>query len=399
MFKINLIVLVIGLTCLTSCKSDSNNKIEKENISKITSPTVLEKRFQKLLDYPVGATNFPRSMSLNPEVIHKVNSNDWTSGFFPGNLWLIFKLTGNNKYANRAKLWTALMENQKTNNRTHDMGFKVYCSFGEGLKIDPDNAYYKSVILESAKTLSTRYDRKVGLIRSWDFNKDVWDFPVIIDNMMNLELLFEATKISGDSTFYNIAVKHANNTLKNQFRPDGSVFHVVNYDTITGQVKTKDTHQGFNVKSSWARGQAWAIYGYTMAYRYTKDSKYLSQAEQTLKFYMEHKNLPRDGVPYWDFNDPGIPNAPRDVSAAALVSSAAFELYKFTKNKHFLNFGIKLINVLNSESYLLSETVNGPFVLDHSTGNWPKKDEIDQPIVYADYYFLEALLRQENLKS
>jgi uncharacterized protein YyaL (SSP411 family) len=276
------------------------------------------------------------------------------------------------------------------------MGFKIYCSFGEGLKVE-DNPFYKDVIVQSAKTLSTRFNSKVGLIRSWDFNSDIWEFPVIIDNMLNLELLFEATKISGDSTYHKIAETHASTTLKNHFRPDNSIYHVVVYDTITGAVKMKVTHQGFNDDSSWARGQGWGIYGYTMAYRYTKNPAFLKQAEATAKFYMEHKNLPEDGVPYWDFNDPAIPNAPRDASAAALVTSGLYELYGFTKNKVYLDFANKVLANLNSSKYLLNDTVNGPFILNHSTGNWPKNDEIDEPISYADYYFLEALLRQKAL--
>ncbi|MDW5290935.1 glycoside hydrolase family 88 protein [Formosa sp. PL04] len=395
MTKFNYFVLVIGLTFLfTGCKSETKNSKES---SEITLKTPLEERFKQLLDYPVGADSFPRSMSLNPVEIHTVPSKDWTSGFFPGNLWQIYHLTGDTAYITKAKAWTALMENQKENDRTHDMGFKIYCSFGEGLKVEPDNKAYKDVIVESAKTLITRYDSNVKSIRSWDFNKDVWDFPVIIDNMMNLELLFESTKITGDSTYYNIAVQHANTTLKNQFRADGSVYHVVNYDTISGDVKTKDTHQGFNTNSSWARGQGWAIYGYTMCYRYTKDPAYLAQAEHTIKFYMEHENLPEDGIPYWDFNDPDIPNSPRDASAASLITSALFELYSFTEKETYLDFANGTLNILNSDAYLLNDKVMGPFLLNHSTGNWPKNDEIDEPIVYADYYFLEALLREQNL--
>ncbi|AUS06335.1 glucuronyl hydrolase [Tamlana carrageenivorans] len=395
MLKVSFFVLVLGLTFLNiGCKSEA--KTDKENMQ-IELKSALESRFQKLLDYPVGANNFPRSMSINPVTIQTVNSNDWTSGFFPGNLWQLYKLTGNTLYQEKAKTWTKLVENQKENDRTHDMGFKVYCSFGEGLKQNPNNSYYKDVILESAKTLTTRYHDTVQSIRSWDFNKDVWDFPVIIDNMMNLELLFEATKLSGDSIYHQIAVKHANTTLKNQFRADQSVFHVVNYDTISGAVKTKDTHQGFNRNSSWARGQAWAIYGYTMCYRYTKDPAYLNQAKATTAFYMQHKNLPKDGVPYWDFNDPKIPNAPRDASAAAVVTSALFELFTFTNDTGYLEFANKVLSHLNSKDYILDSTVKGPFILDHSTGNWPKNDEINEPIVYADYYFLEALLRKQEL--
>ena len=277
------------------------------------------------------------------------------------------------------------------------MGFKVFCSFGNGLKYE-DNQNYKDIIVKSAQTLSTRFNENIGSIRSWDFNKDVWQFPVIIDNMMNLELLFEATKISGDSTFHKLAVTHANTTLKNHFRPDNSCYHVVDYDTISGQPRMKVTHQGFNDESSWARGQGWGIYGYTMAYRYTNNPKYLERAKATADFFLNHKNLPEDGIPYWDFEDPAIPNAPRDVSAGTVVSSALVELYKYTKNNTYLNYSKKVVNSLKSDKYILDQTIEAPFLLDHSTGNWPKKDEMDEPIVYGDYYFLETLLRLKDLE-
>ncbi|WP_445733982.1 glycoside hydrolase family 88 protein [Mariniflexile sp.] len=383
---------VFGVTALlSSCKS--NVKIEDEK----TIDVLLQHRYTKLLEYPIDSLSFPRSMTVKTGNIEKVPSSDWTSGFFVGNLWQLHKLTGNAAYKERAEKWNAFIEKEKFNDKTHDIGFKVFSSFGQGLTVEDDNQDYKNIIVQSAKTLSTRFNTTVGAIRSWDFNKDVWEFPVIIDNMLNLELLFEATKISGDSTYHNIAVQHANTTLKNHFRKDNSTYHVVVYDTITGKPKDKVTHQGFNNESSWARGQAWAIYGYTMGYRYTKDKAYLNQAEATANFFINHKNLPEDGIPYWDFNDPSIPNAPRDVSAATVVASAFIELYGFTKDDKYLNYSKKVLNSLNSSTYILSSEVNGPFILDHSTGNWPKNDEIDAPIVYADYYYLEAILRMKAL--
>jgi len=261
---------------------------------------------------------FPRSVNLKTSTIKKVPSKDWTNGFFAGNLWQIYELTGNEDFKKKAKEWTAFIEKEKHNNRTHDMGFKVFCSFGNGLRLE-DNQVYKDIIVKSAQTLSTRFNENIGSIRSWDFNKDIWQFPVIIDNMMNLELLFEATKISGDSSYHKLAIKHGNTTLKNHFRPDNSTWHVLDYDTITHQPRLKVTHQGFSNNSAWARGQAWAINGFTMMYRYTKDSKYLEQAKATTDFFINHKNLPEDGIPYWDFNNPSIPNVSKDVSAAAIV--------------------------------------------------------------------------------
>lgn len=394
MIKLNHILIFLGFTmAFICCKPEGKSD---KTTTETESKTVLEDRFQYLLDYPADAAGFPRSMSLEPQEIHKVPSKDWTSGFYPGNLWLIYQLNQNEDFKKKAMEWTSFMEDQKSNDGTHDMGFKIYCSFGEGYKILQSEAY-KNVILESAKTLSTRFNEKVGSIRSWDFNKDIWDFPVIVDNMMNLELLFVATQLSGDSTYHKIAVQHAKTTLKNHVRPDNSIFHVVDYDPITGEINDQYTHQGYSKESSWARGQSWAIYGFTMAYRYTKNADFLAQAEATTKFFLEHPNLPEDGIPYWDFNDPAIPDAPRDASAGAIVASALLELYSITKNPDYLKYADKVLASLNSESYLLDGSIKGPFILNHSTGNWPKNDEIDEPIVYADYYFLEALLRKKDL--
>lgn len=354
----------------------------------------LSSRFEQFLMYPIDSVGFPRSMSKTG-VIHKVPSKDWTSGFYVGNLWQIYSLTRDSRYKEYATQWIPFLEKEKYNAGTHDMGFKIFCSFGYGYKITQSEAY-KKVIIQSAQTLSTRFNKKVGSIKSWD-NRAKWDFPVIIDNMMNLELLFEASKMTGDDSFKKIAIQHANTTLKNHFRKDNSCFHVVSYDTITGKVKSKNTHQGYSDDSSWARGQAWAVYGYTMAYRYTKDKSYLKQAEATAQFFINHKNMPADGIPYWDFNMPDIPNTTRDASAAAIMASALFELYGITKNEEYLNYSNKVIQSLSSEKYLLNESVNAPFILDHSTGDWSKKAELDEPINYADYYFLEALIRQKSL--
>ena len=393
MIKFSNLVIILGFTVLVCCKPRNNSDMSSGNQD---VDVLLENRYKMLLDYPIDSMAFPRTMTVETGQIQKVPSKDWTSGFFVGNLWQLYQLTKDEVYKERAKLWTAFIEKEKFNDKTHDMGFKVFCSFGKGLEVE-NNETYKNIIVESAQTLSTRFNPKVGAIRSWDFNSDIWEFPVIIDNMLNLELLFEATKISGDSTFHKIAVAHANTTLKNHFRSDNSTWHVVVYDTIAGSVKDKLTHQGFSNESSWARGQGWAIYGYTMAYRYTKDIAYLKQAEATANFFMNHKNLPEDGIPYWDFNDPSIPNAPKDVSAATLVASGLVELYRFTKNEAYLNYSKKVVNSLKSTDFILDDTVKGPFVLNHSTGNWPKNDEVNEPIVYADYYYLETILRIKAL--
>ena len=366
------------------------------NIDNSITNKQLNNRFVKLLEYPIDSLGFPRSMSVKTGVIKKVPSKDWTSGFYVGTLWQLYTLTGDIKYKEYASKWNSFLEKEKFNNRTHDMGFKIYCSFGKGFQINKSE-YYKKIIIKSAQTLCTRFNKKIGSIKSWDHNEDKWDFPVIIDNMMNLELLFEASKLTGDDAYKQIAIKHANTTLKNHFRKDNSCFHVIGYDTLSGKVKSKNTHQGYSDSSSWARGQSWAVYGFTMAYRYTKDKAYLKQAEATAKFFINHQNMPEDGISYWDYNYPNIPNTTRDASAAAVMASALLELYSFTKNEAYLNYSNKVINSLSSDKYLLSKSVEAPFVLDHSTGDWSKKAELDEPIVYADYYFLEAIIRKKAL--
>jgi uncharacterized protein YyaL (SSP411 family) len=239
----------------------------------------------------------------------------------------------------------------------------------------------------------------VGCIRSWDHNKDKWGYPVIIDNMLNLELLFEATKLTGDSSFYNIAVSHANTTMKNHFRSDFSSYHVVDYDTITGNVVKKNTHQGYSHESAWARGQAWALYGYTMCYRETKDLKYLRQAENIAGFILNHPNLPKDLVSYWDFNAPDIPNEPRDASAAAIIASALYELSGYSVNaKTYRDKAGKILRSL-TDNYRAKPSEARGFILLHSTGSKPMNSEVDVPLNYADYYYLEAILRLKKLNE
>jgi unsaturated chondroitin disaccharide hydrolase len=394
MNKVSFFTLILGFALLaTACKSGINSQTKNTSA---TASTLLETRYSMLLEYPVDSMSMPRSMNLKSNLIKKVPSRDWTSGFFAGNLWQLYRLTGNSEYRKQAEKWTPFSKKESVNNGSHDVGFKVYCAFGEALKVE-NKPEYKDIIIKGAETLCTRFNERTGAIRSWDFNKDIWEYPVIIDNMMNLELLFEATKLSGNKKYHDIAVKHANTTLKNQFRADNSCYHVVDYNPDTGPVRKKTTLQGYNDDSVWARGQAWAVYGFTMSYRYTKDPAYLKQAEATAQFFITNKNLPEDGIPYWDFKDPSIPNAARDVSAATVMASALYELYTYTKNKSYLTYAEKVIRTLESDNYIVNPKINAPFILDHSTGNWPKKDEIDEPIVYADYYFLEALLRKKEL--
>ncbi len=385
---------IIILFLLSSCQSSQNKNTDNQQKTTALNYTYAN-RFENLLNYPVNPNKIPRGIDKNFKKMKTSKSPTWTSGFFAGNLWLIYELTNDKRFKDRALEWTKIVEIEKYNDEHHDIGFKIYNSFGHAYK-NIQNEEYSNVIITAAKTLTNRYDDNIKAIQSWNAKEGKWDYPVIIDNMMNLELLFEATRITQDSTFHHVAVNHANTTLKNHFRKDHSTYHVVDYNP-DGSVKAKKTHQGYNDSSAWARGQAWAVYGYTMAYRYTKNEAYLAQAEQTARFYLSHENLPQDGIPYWDFDDPDIPQAPKDVSASTIMASGFYELYEFTDNKTYLDYANKVLETLKQPEYLLDKSVEAPFILNRSTGNYNKNSEIDCPIVYADYYFLEALTSKDEI--
>lgn len=360
-----------------------------------TQTNLLLKEVEKAKDPKKPQLFSPRTIEAGH--LKLVASRDWTSGFFPGVLWYLDEFYGTEHWKNAAKKFTADVEQEKNNGTTHDMGFKVYCSVGNGYRLTHD-PHYRDVLVTAAKTLSTRFNPKTGVILSWDHSRDKWVNPVIIDNMMNLELLFEATKLTGDSSFYKIAVSHANTTMKNHFRADYSSYHVIDYDPQTGAVLKKNTHQGYSHESAWSRGQAWALYGYTMCYRYTKNPRYLAQAENVAKFILNHPNMPKDLVPYYDFDAPGIPNEPRDASAAALISSALYELNTYSKaRKDYRKKADQILESLSTK-YTAPAGSSFGFILLHSTGSKPGNFEVDAPLNYADYYYLEALLRKKNLK-
>jgi rhamnogalacturonyl hydrolase YesR len=276
------------------------------------------------------------------------------------------------------------------------VGFMLYCSSGNGFRLTGEEKYHE-IITTGAHSLMTRYKDKPGLVRSWDFNRDIWQYPVIIDNMMNLELLFEIARETNDSTMYKAAVGHAEKTMKHHFRPDYSCWHVVSYDTITGLPQLKQTHQGLTDNSAWARGQAWALYGYTMTYRETKSPRFLEHAKRIADYLLSHPAMPADKIPLWDFDAPE--NAPRDASAAAIIASALIELSQYApENKaEYLHFAEQQLLSLSSGKYFAKEGSNGHFILKHSTGNMPANSEIDAPLSYADYYYVEALMRYRNL--
>ncbi|PUZ22577.1 glucuronyl hydrolase [Chitinophaga costaii] len=341
-------------------------------------------------------TFFPQS--INPDgSLRKMRSDWWCSGFFGGSLWYLYEYTKDSTLQHAAATWTEAVSKEQYNTGTHDLGFMLYCSFGNGYRITHREAY-KKVLLNGAQSLSTRFHPAVGVIKSWN-NFKGYNYPVIIDNMMNLELLCEATKLSGNKNYYNIAVAHADKTMAQHFRPDYSSYHVVCYDSV-GTVLAKITAQGYADSSAWARGQAWGLYGYTVMYRETKDEKYLEQAKHIARFYMYHPRLPADKIPYWDFDAPHTDNEPRDASAAAIVAAALLELQQYVPKqlgKTYIDFATASLVSLSSPTYFAGEG-NHHFLIKHGTGHLPAHSEIDVPLIYADYYYIEALLRYDKLQ-
>jgi unsaturated chondroitin disaccharide hydrolase len=349
------------------------------------------------------STLIPRSIAAGKTDWRFVTYRDWTSGFWPGILWYAYEYTHDEQWKKQAARYSAalfpLVDSAAID---HDLGFQVYCSIGNGYRLTQDTAY-KTVLLRAADTLSKLFNPKVGTILSWPRSVPGTDWPLrhntIMDNMINLELLFWASKNGGNKNLYDIAVKHAETTMNNHFRPDYTSYHVVVYDTATGKKVKGITHQGYSDNSMWARGQSWAIYGYTMVYRETKDPRFLDFAQKVTDVYLA--KLPEDGIPYWDFNAPDIPNAPKDASAAAVTASALLELSTFVtdtaKANNYRTKAEAMLANLSSDKYQ-SRQQNNAFLL-HSTGHKPNGGEIDASIIYADYYYMEALLRLKKLKE
>lgn len=339
---------------------------------------------------------FPRSWKDGKS--RAVDAYDWTSGFFPGSLWIGYQLTGDETLKAEAEKYTARLHEIPAYKGTHDLGFMVYCSYGMQQAVENDEAS-AAAIVEAANSLSSRFCDSIGLIRSWDFGP--WNYPVIIDNMMNLEMLFWATRHTGDKTYYDISVRHADKTLANHFREDNSSYHVISYNN-DGTVESKGTFQGFSDDSSWARGQAWGLYGYTMCYRETGFERYLEHAQKIAELIMTHPNTPEDRIPYWDYDAPNIPDAPRDTSAAAVMASALFELSTMVEgelSQRYFDYGETLLMALSSDAYLARKGENGGFILKHAVGHLPAHSEIDVPLNYGDYYYLEAIRRYLALRG
>jgi unsaturated chondroitin disaccharide hydrolase len=381
----------------SSCKTLKAQADDKQALNYCVAQA--NKTAAEITDY----SRIPRSIANGKTEWRTVNYRDWTAGFWPGIEWYLYEYTKDNGWKERAdrtqQTLAPLVDSAAID---HDLGFEVFCSYGNGYRLT-GNPQYKQVLLRAADTLAKLFNPKVGTILSWPRQVPGTDYPkrhnTIMDNMINLELLFWASKNGGGQRLYDMAVRHATTTMQNHFRPDYTSYHVVVYDTATGQKVKGITHQGYSDSSMWARGQSWAIYGYSMVYRETKDSKFLDFAQKVTDVYLAR--LPADLIPYWDFNDPAIPNAPRDASAACVVASALLELSTFVGDKAkatmYREKADAMLKELSSPRYQ-SGTTNHAFLL-HSTGHKPAGGEIDASIIYADYYYIEALLRAKKLKE
>ena len=392
--RVSIAIAIFILLASTSCQSQKQNNKPDPALSAQFKQNLNDASAQyKILAKNLPPGKFPKTFFPKTGQYEFSNSGWWCSGFYPATLLYLYEQTKDKSLYDEAMRVMDTLKKEQFNKNTHDLGFMMYCPFGNANRIAP-KPEYKEILLNSAKSLSTRFNPLVGSIRSWESKPE--DFIVIIDNMMNLDLLFWATKASGDSSFYKIAVTHANTTIKNHFRPDNSSYHVLNYDPQTGAIKQKRTAQGAADESAWARGNAWGLYGFTVTYRETKDPNYLDQANKIAQFLLSHPNLPADKIPYWDFNAPDIPNALRDASAASVMASALLELSKYVdaeKSKQYFKAAEIILQSLSTSTYKAAPGTNGGFILQHGVGHLPGGTEIDVPLTYGDYYYVEAMMR------
>ena len=388
-------ILSIAFVLLTTSSFGQKHQAEIKQLISKTIPLAISQ--YKLLEKNTPDSSMPRSYDPQKRGLVFSDTKWWCSGFFPGTLWYIYEFSKDAEIKSIAEKRLNLLEPQKYFTGNHDLGFMIYCPFGNAFRIT-GNEKYKEVINIAAGSLATRYRPQIKSIQSWESNSRL-SCPVIIDNMMNLELLYWSSQNGGKELFKEIALNHANSTIQNHFRADNSSFHVIDYDLSSGKLIKRLTWQGANDSSAWARGQSWGLYGFTMMYRLTKDTRYLDQAKRIASFLLSHPNLPSDKIPYWDYNAPGIPNALRDVSAGTVMASALLELAQYSSKKeksNYINVAETILLSLGSENYLSANGDNGGFLLKHSVGSIPHKSELDVSLTYADYYFLEALERYQN---
>ncbi len=392
----NLFVLAVVL--VFQGWAQESNKNEPGDWLKNACSTIHLQLLQAAQNYQPGLN--PRSVKPDGTV-HLAPLSDWTTGFFPGSLWYGYEITQDKKMEGYAEKFTLALDSVRYLKNTHDLGFMLYCSYGNAYRLT-NNKEYLPVLQEGAKNLLARFSPTTGVIRSWDFGE--WKYPVIIDNMMNLEYLYWASGKMHTPTYANAATTHALTTMKNHFRKDYSSYHLVDYDPATGKVLKKVTHQGLTNESAWARGQAWGLYGYAMCFKNTNDARFLAQAQHIASFLMNHPSIPKDKIPAWDLDvhnalDKESP-APRDASAAAVIASALLELSTEVKDGQlYFNYAEDILKSLSSDVYLAKPGENHYFLLKHSVGAFLYNSEIDTPINYADYYYLEALKRYIDIKK
>jgi len=398
--KKQLIFVIVLASISIGCFSQKSKENLNGKIDKALKKSVEQYQY---LATKVEPGKYPKTWHEKDQKLETSDAGWWCSGFYPGTLLYLNEAQNSPELKKEALGFLNNLKSEQFNTTTHDLGFMMYCSFGNAERQNP-SPEYEAILMQSAKSLITRYNPIAKCIKSWDSapwnHASKEEMPVIIDNMMNLELLFWASKHSGDNTYRDIAINHANTTMANHFRPDYSSYHEIFYNINTGKVTKKITNQGAADESSWARGQAWGLYGYVVMYRETKDPKYLEQAKNIANYILNHPNMPKDLIPYWDYSAPGIPNALRDSSAAAITASALLELRGYVDNelsKKYTLAATTMIDTLLSKEYFADIKTNGGFLLKHGVGNMPNKTEIDTPLSYGDYYLVEALLRYKKI--
>ncbi|MGN6533381.1 MAG: glycoside hydrolase family 88 protein, partial [Ginsengibacter sp.] len=394
MKKMTLLLMLFSVATFSEAQTTAAKEPMRQLINENFAFADSQYRYMMTL---IPADKMPQSYNEKDKKLIAHDIKWWCSGFYPGALWYIYEQTGNNDIRKEAERALEVIRPNETYTGNHDLGFMMYCSFGNAYRLTKKEAY-KDIIFRSAESLSTRYRPSIKSIQSWNGNK-YFKCPVIIDNMMNLEMLNWVSDNGGDRKYKEIALNHSNTTIKNHYRTDFSSFHVVDYDLETGKVIRKATWQGAADCSSWSRGQSWGLYGYVMMYRFTKDKKYLQQARNIAKFMLHHPNLPEDKIPFWDFDAPQIPFAKRDASAAAIMASALLELGQYcsgSEKQEYVSNAEKMLKSLSGPDYRAKAGENGGFLLMHSTGALVLNSEIDVPLIYADYYFLEALKRYKD---
>ncbi len=403
--KLSIIMAVIVITAalLTQCKNIQSHKSRSQDIDSLITENL--QFAQEKITYFIenlDVNTYPGSIDDEGH-LKTIPAKSWESGYMAGILWYLYDYTHEEKWKVFAQQWTAGLELQKFNKNSHDLLFMLFASFGNGYKITHDELY-KDVLIVGSNTLASRYDPEIKYIKSWDvFYKGMpIQFPVIIDALMANEMLFYVSSISGDTNLYNIAYNHALNTKRDFFRDDYSTYYLVEYDTVLNTVKEKKTWMGDSNESTWARGHARAIYGSAVTFRETGDSSFLELAEKAADFYMGHPRLPADLIPYWDFDDPDIPNAPRDASAACIAASGLLELANLLPSDEqakYADFAIRTLKSLASDAYRNKPSENLGFILKHSTGSRTWNIDVDKPKISADYYFVESLVKLNKLKN